>query len=492
VNALALELLGVAKEYLGPAAPAFLSRELHALGVNANNVERTHILPLAERARLAASKVMDNKKASEFAQALAQQGRPAETKVANDHHLASAAAAKLFASGRLRQAETAYRELVSKHGDVDSYGGLVRTLVSLEDRDAALVALREGAAAFARKNDRVNAIALLGIAVEIAPFDLASHRRFAAALANQGDLISACQEYSRFIDTALAQRDTRRAWLELTYGRETLGDLPQLLAIADRVAAAQGGAMPTPPPPVRVAATPSAPAPSAAAPAPVKIAPVKTPPPVLAPVKRVPDEAAVEAKHRSALAAAVQARTRPEASSAVVLKNAETMTHAEHSDLANAADLLARAGLNGMPKPKIEPASAKPKAVPFTPRPLAELEAELASHVAPGNPSGDAAVAHVRATILIAAHDGRAAQTALDAARRLMALHKMQAASDVLLDLIGAGFKDREAQRLLIEIDCELGRRDTAREKCQLLGAAYRLDGQGAVAEDVERLAAIL
>jgi hypothetical protein len=41
-------------------------------------------------------------------------------------------------------------------------------------------------------------------------------------------------------------------------------------------------------------------------------------------------------------------------------------------------------------------------------------------------------------------------------------------------------------------VDCELGRRDTAREKCQLLGAAYRLDGQGAVAEDVERLAAIL
>ena len=486
MNALAVGLLGVAKEYLGPAAPAFLSRELHAMGVNANTVEPTHILPLAERARLAATKVMDSKKASEFAQALAKQGRPAETRVANDHRLASAAAAKLFASGRLRQAETAYRELVSKHGDVDSYGGLARTLVSLEDRDGALLALREGAGACARKNDRVNAIALLGIAVEIAPFDLAAHRRFAAALANQGDLISACQEYARFIDTALAQRDTRRAWLELTYGRETLGDLPQLLAIADRVAAAQGGAMPTPPPPVRVAATPSAPAPAPVKPAVGFAAP--------SPAIRVPDEAAVEAKHRSALAAAVQARTRPEASSAVVLKNAETITHAEHSDLANAAELLARAGLNGTPKPKTEPvpAAASRKGVPFTPRPVAELEAELASHVAPGNPGGDAAVAHVRATILIAAHDARATQTALDAARRLMALHKMQAASDVLLDLIGAGFKDREAQRLLIEIDCELGRRDTAREKCQLLGAAYRLDGQGAVAEDVERLAAIL
>ena len=498
MNALALELLGVAKEYLGPAAPAFLSRELHAMGVNANNVERTHVLPLAERARLAAARVMDNKRASEFAQALAKQGRPAEAKAPNDHRLASDAAAKLFASGRLRQAETAYRELVAKHGDVDSYGGLARTLVSLEDRDAALLALREGAAAFARKNERVNTVALLGVAVEIAPSDLAAHRRLAAALANQGDLISACQEYARFIDVSLAQRDTRRAWLELTYGRETLGDLPQLLAIADRVAAAQGGAKPTPPPPVRVAATPSAPAAvgtpdRVGAPVtPVKIVTV-TQPPAAAPAKRVPDEAAVEAKHRSALAAAVQARTRPEASSAVVLKNAETITHAEHSDLANAADLLARAGLGAKPAPMPEPAAPKGKhAVAFTPRPIAELEAELACHPATGAPAEDAGAAHVRATILIAARDARATEVALDAARRLMALHKMQAASDVLLDLIGAGFRDREAQRLLIEIDCELGRRDTAREKCHLLGAAYRLDGQGAVAEDVERLAAIL
>ena len=488
MNALALELLGVAKEYLGPAAPAFLSRELHAMGVNANNVEKSHVLPLAERARLAAARVMDNKRASEFAQALAQQGRHAVAKAPNDHRLASDAAAKLFASGRLRQAETAYRELVAKHGDVDSYSGLARTLVSLEDRDAALLALREGAAAFARKNERVNAVALLGVAVEISPADLAAHRRLAAALANQGDLISACQEYARFIDVSLAQRDTRRAWLELTYGRETLGDLPQLLAIADRVAAAQGGAKPTPPPPVRVAATPSAPAPFT----PVKVVTV-APPPTPAPAKRVPDEAALEAKHRSALAAAVQARTRPEASSAVVLKNAETITHAERSDIANASDLLARAGLGAKPAPKPEPAAPKAKPViAFTPRPIAELEAELARHPATGVPADDAGAAHVRATILIAARDARATEVALDAARRLMALHKMQAASDVLLDLIGAGFRDREAQRLLIEIDCELGRRDTAREKCQLLGAAYRLDGQGAVAEDVERLAAIL
>jgi tetratricopeptide (TPR) repeat protein len=478
VNALALELLGVAKDYLGPAAPAFLSRELHALGVNANSVERTHLLPLAERVRLAASKVMDNKKASAFAQALAQQGRTSDAKAPNDHRLASDAAAKLFASGRLRQAESSYRALVNKHGDVDSYSGLARTLVSLEDRDAALLTLREGAAAFARKNERVSAVALLGVAVEIAPFDLASHRRLAAALANQGDLISACEEYARFIDAVLVQRDLRRAWLELTYGRETLGDLPQLLAIADRVAAAQGGAMPTPPPPVRGAATPSAP---------VKSVDIVPPP---AAVQHIRADGAVEATHGSALAAAVQARTRPQASSAVVLKNAETITHAERTDITNTADLLARAGLAARPKPKPDTVAATK--VVFTPRPVAELEAELARHLPTGSPADDAAAADVRATILIGAHDARATEAALDAARKLMALHKMQAASDVLLDLIGAGFRDREAQRLLIEVNCELGRRDTAREKCQLLGAAYRLDGQGAVALDVERLGAIL
>src|SRR5439155_21509228 len=160
---------------------------------------------------------------------------------------------------------------------------------------------------------------------------------------------------------SLAQRDTRRAWLELTYGRETLGDLPQLLAIADRVAAAQGGAKPTPPPSVRVAATPSAPAPAA----PVKPSGGSAPQP---PAKSISNEAAVEAKHRSALAAAVQARTRPEASSAVVLKNAETITHAEHSDLANAADLVARAGIGATSAPKPEPAPAKHKGAVFTPR----------------------------------------------------------------------------------------------------------------------------
>jgi hypothetical protein len=103
-----------------------------------------------------------------------------------------------------------------------------------------------------------------------------------------------------------------------------------------------------------------------------------------------------------------------------------------------------------------------------------------------------AAVAASRAALLTTARDARATDAALDAARRLLALGKLQSASDVLLDYIAHGFTDREAQRLLIEVDCALNRRDVAKEKCDLLSRAYRLDGRGDVAEDVERLARIL
>jgi hypothetical protein len=193
--------------------------------------------------------------------------------------------------------------------------------------------------------------------------------------------------------------------------------------------------------------------------------------------------AEVQAKPAAPLAAA--AHTRPDASSAVVIKNAKTMTHAERSDVASAAELLARAGLNG--KPKSETAVFHRPA-----RPAVDVEAELARLVPQGDAAQQAIVADIRATVLIGARDARAPEAALDAARRLLALHKLQAASDVLLGLIGAGFRDREAQRLLIEVICELGAREVAREKCALLGTVLRLDGQGPIAEDVERLARIL
>jgi len=175
-------------------------------------------------------------------------------------------------------------------------------------------------------------------------------------------------------------------------------------------------------------------------------------------------------------------RTRPlSTASAVHLAGASTLTHVEAFD-EPPVDLLARTALRGRP-------DADP---PPVERPAVDLEALLATLEPTGAPDQAAAIADVRATVLIGARDPRAIAATLDAARRLLALHKLQAASDLLLDFIGAGYSDREAQRLLIEVDCGIGRRDVARDKCKLLGAAYRLDGHADTAEDVERLAALI
>jgi len=135
---------------------------------------------------------------------------------------ATESAAKLLESGKARQSEVAFRDLVEKRGDIDAYCGLARAQAAQQDVGAALTTLREAAGRFAQRGDRASAVALLLEAVAIAPSDLAAHRRLAAALANQGDMPSAIREYARYVDMALAQHDTRRAWLELSYGRETL------------------------------------------------------------------------------------------------------------------------------------------------------------------------------------------------------------------------------------------------------------------------------
>lgn len=528
MNAFAQQLLGVAKGYLGPAAQTFLSAEFQALGVNANTVSPAQLSGLVERVRRKAARAMGDERASELASALAACG---VTQKASDgsHRLASDAAAKLLAGGRAQHSEIAYRQLVEKHGDVEAYCGLARAQAAQQDIGAALTTLREAAARFAQAGDRVTAVALLLEAVAIAPSDLAAHRRLAAALANQGDLPSAIREYARFVDMALAQNDTRRAWLELAYGRETLGDLPGLRAIVDRVAAATGGsAGPTPRTgevPAIIARSelaPRAPAPKMTnVPSPVAMSrpaalSQKPAPSILRPEQRAmppepptfrgeprvlraaptrPAAAAAPATKSGPLAErlhSTEAKTRPSASqTTVVLNGASTVTHAEHVELGGTADLLARAGLsrNGHtlePAPAPAPRPARPA------RPPLDLEKEVKALVPKGNDLEAANTAATKATLLIAMRDKRANDATLDAARRLLTHGKLQSASDLLLDFIAHGFTDREAQRLLIEIDCAIGRRDTAREKCQLLSHAYRLDGRTDVAEDVERIARIL
>ena len=535
MNAFAQQLLGVAKGYLGPAAQTFLSAEFQALGVNANTVSPAQLSGLVERVRLKAARAMGEERASELASALSACGI-AQKATDGGHRLASDAAAKLLEGGRAKHSEDAYRQLVDKHGDIEAYCGLARAQAAQQDTGAALTTLRDGAARFAQAGDRASAVGLLLEAVAIAPSDLAAHRRLAAALANQGDLPSAIREYARFVDMALAQKDTRRAWLELAYGRETLGDLPGLRAIVDRVAAATGGAagpaprtgevpaiiarselaprapaantthIPSPVAMARPAALAPRPAPSILRPEPPALRPeqramppepptFRTEPRVLRAAPPPPAAASAPATKSGPLSErlhSTEAKTRPSASqTTVVLNGASTVTHAEHADLGGTADLLARAGLsrNGHnPEPVAAPAPRPARPA----RPPLDMEAEVKALVPKGNDLEAANTAATKATLLIAMRDKRANDATLDAARRLLTHGKLQSASDLLLDFIAHGFTDRDAQRLLIEIDCAIGRRDTAKEKCQLLSHAYRLDGRTDVAEDVERIARII
>lgn len=497
MNAFAQQLLGVAKGYLGPAAQTFLSAEFHALGVNANTVGPAQLEGLVERVRLKAARAMGDQRAGELASALSACG-VIQRKSDSGHRLASDAAARLLSAGRARPAEIAYRELVAKHGDIEAYCGLAHAQAAQQDIGAALLTLREAAGRFAQSGDRATAVALLLAAVAIAPSDLAAHRRLAAALANQGDLPSAVREYARFVDMALALNDTRRAWLELAYGRETLGDLPGLRAIVDRVAAATGGAAGPAPRtgevPAIIARSELAPRPQPAKTTHVPSPPAMSRPTVLTP-KAEPPALRPESQKSQPFGERLHSpepRTRPSASqTTVVLKGASTVTHAEQVDLGGPMDLLARAGFsrNGH---KPEPVAA-PAPRPVRPaRPPLDMEHELKAFVPKGNDLEAAKTASTRATLLIAMRDKRANEATLDAARRLLTLGMLQSASDLLLDFIAHGFTDREAQRLLIEIDCAIGRRDTAKEKCHLLSHAYRLDGRTDVAEDVERIARIL
>ncbi len=482
MNAFAQQLLGVAKGYLGPATQAFLSAEFQALGVNANTIGPAQLENLVARVRMKAARAMGEERANELASALSACGR-AEKELSGGHRRASDGAARLLEGGRARESELAYRQLVEKHGDIAAYSGLARAQAAQRDIGAALSTLREAAAKFAHAGDRASAVALLLDAVAIAPSDLAAHRRLAAALANQGDLPSAVREYARYVDMALAQNDTRRAWLELAYGRETLGDLPGLRAIVDRVAAATGGsAGPAP----RTGEVPAIIARSELAPR--AVAP-KPEAPVLRQIAAAPTTKSGPLAERLH---APDAKTRPSASqTTVVLNGASTVTHAEQADLGGPVDLLARTGLsrNGH---KPEPVAAPAPRPARVPRPPVDREAELKTLVPTGNDLEAAKTAATRAALLIAMRDKRANDATLDAARRLLTHGKLQSASDLLLDFIARGFTDRDAQRLLIEIDCAIGRRDTAKEKCQLLSHAYRLDGRIDVAEDVERIARII
>src|SRR5207247_11051744 len=94
MNDLAGQVLQVAKEYLGPAAQQFLSKELRALECTADTLTPWHLAALSERARLAAGRIMDQDRAGEFGDRVAGLGVAA---------LAPAAAAQATAHPKAKE-----------------------------------------------------------------------------------------------------------------------------------------------------------------------------------------------------------------------------------------------------------------------------------------------------------------------------------------------------------------------------------------------------
>ena len=385
MNLLSQQLLAVCKRYLGPAAGPFLHAELRAMGTDTNRIDPTQLPLFVTSAMPRAAQLMGQGRAAEFRTAiLACASMPDRRPADGAHRLASDAAASLLQRGRPREAVLAYRELVAKHGDPDSYRGLAKAHVASGDREGAVRVLREGAAARLRVHDRAGELELLSEAVLVAPTDLTAHRRLAAAMANGGDLAGACAEYRRFVDAVLASGDARRALLELAYGREILGELPELLALVDRVTARS---------------------------APERAHPV--------------DE--------------------PRSSAAAAGPN-------EPIDFQKAAQR----------RRSREPAND-------------ELDATLASLTVADAGSEAAAIAHMRAGLLLAARDARASDAVLDAARRLIAVERPRAAADLLLATVNAGQDALEAHLLLADAIRRLGRDDIADEKLRLVGVLARI-----------------
>jgi thioredoxin-like negative regulator of GroEL len=80
-----------------------------------------------------------------------------------------------------------------------------------------------------------------------------------------------------------------------------------------------------------------------------------------------------------------------------------------------------------------------------------------------------------RALALIAAHDRFAGPVAIQAAGALLADGKVNAASDLLLQLVASGIAVHDAQRALIDVARAMGRSDVAEERARLLGEVERL-----------------
>jgi thioredoxin-like negative regulator of GroEL len=398
---------------------------------------------------------------------------------------------KSLEQGRLRQAEQSFKYLVDKFpGAEGGYRGLAKVHFEQEDRAGALRVLRDGATALTKSGERSSAIGLLRQAVGLDPRDFATHRRLAAALALAGDTDASVQEYARFIRDLRDSGDGERAKNETAFAKGQLRGLKGLStldaivdgepAVADAPAEAEetarfrereGGSALRPHPAKRWA-TPRAgsaetftpPAPPAATPG---DDPWAAPPPVTNPRSSTSEQRVRE----------------------ITLENDPWSTIPVPAPSWTPRDAPIH---DGPPEEAVaeEPAEAPVEAIPmveagepWTPEPQpAEANGEPTADVDPE--AVEAAAARYLAT-----RDPRAAGMALEAARYYIKEGHLDAASDLLLQLIAAGVADHDAQRLLVDVVRTLGKREVAKTKCQLLVHALILDGRDDLAAEVEALA---
>ena len=417
---------------------------------------------------------------------------------------------KSLEQGRLRQAEQSFKYLVDKFpGAEGGYRGLAKVHFEQEDRAGALRVLRDGAAALTKSGERSAAIGLLRQAVVLDPGHLATHRRLAAALALAGDTDASVQEYARFIRDLRDNGESERAKNEVAWAKGQLrgvSGVSTLDAIADgtpavrdepaeepsqettRFAEREGGtalrpqavdqwAMPRAEP-ARTFTPPPAP-PTATS----SDDPWAAPPPVT-PQRTTPEKQGRE----------ITLENDPWASGTVPPPIASWPSDHQMADDATeeTATLDTAATETAAEETAAEETAAAEVPAPEPPAP--EPPPTRDTWIGPpgnGEPTAvdDPVAVEAAAARYLATRDPRAAGMALEAVRHYIEEGYLDAASDLLLQLIAAGVAGHDAQRLLVDVVRTLGKREVAKAKCQLLAHALLLDGRNDLAAEVEALA---
>jgi len=363
-----------------------------------------------------------------------------------NYKVALAEGLKKLQAGRLRQAEEQFRYLAKNFpGAEGGYRGLAKVLVEQEDRVGALRMLIDGGAALAKAGNRDQAILLYREAVALEPKDLGAHRRLAAAYQLAGSQDDAAHEFVRFInasDEARAKSEAEFALEKLPGNREIADaarrfgvDVPDVpIATADERAALMkstfGMDMPAPPP--------------------AASSPAMTSEPPAMPARRW-DGPIHETPAAPAQPADPWGKPPPP-----LPQRAEA--------------IIAR------PAGSDDPWAATD--APAEPPPHEEIPADL-----------DASSVEASAVKHLANGDPRGGEQALEAARRYIAEGHVDAASDLLLQMVAKGVAGHDAQRLLVDVTKSLGKKDVARTKVKLLIEMLKLDGRTELAAEVEQLA---